>query len=85
MITLSQYCRPKLGQCEWRMSKRRIKDEAGKLQPVSWLATCVACSDKYQAHYDRHNAMSKERRDRLKKDELQYLREGARVQVIMFL
>ena len=56
LLTLSQYCKPKSEQCEWRLAKRRIKDENGKLLSHSWLTSCVQCSAKYQASYDRHNA-----------------------------
>ena len=81
MMTLEQYIKPKKDECEWRLAKRRRRNEAGVLQPRGWLSSCVECSSKYQETFDLHNAEAKAKRHRIKEDELQYLRSGNKVQV----
>ena len=83
LLDLSQYCKPKEAPCSWRMAKRRLRDETGVLQPVGWLGRCIACDAKQQLSYDRHNKQTKDKRLRIKTEELKHLLSGTRVQVFM--
>ena len=51
MMTLEQYSKPKKDECEWRLAKRRTRNEAGVLQPRGWLNVCVECSGKYKVTF----------------------------------
>ena len=81
MITFAQFRNPKQEHCQWRLSKRRLRDEDGNLQEHGWITRCVACNDKHQLLTVEHNARKKEIHHRIKCDELTYLRSGHTVKV----
>lgn len=81
MMTLEQYSKPKRDACEWRLAKRRTRNDDGVLNPHGWLNVCIECSEKYQETFDRHNTQAKEKRHRIREDEIEYLRSGNKVQV----
>ena len=81
LITIGEYRHPKQEHCQWRLSKRRACGEDGNMQPISWLGRCISCSDKDRQYTVAKNAREKEKRQRIKRVELQYLRNNKQVQV----
>ena len=84
MITFAQFRNPKKDYCQWRLSKRRLRDEDGNLLAHGWISRCVTCSDKHQLLTVEHNNRKKEIRHRIKCDELTYLRSGQTVKVYIY-
>ena len=67
--------------CQWRLSKRRKRNDEGQLLPLGWHNLCVDCSSKKKKIDDVANALAMQKRHRIKNDEFEFLRRGKLVEI----